>query len=312
MTKSLLAIFGATGNQGNSTAYAVLDNAELFQRYSVRAISRDVSTPKMQELKSKGAELLQANLDDTSSLPAALNGVEYVFFMTATQYQGHTREIETRQAKAVCTEAVKQGVKYIIFSSMSHPSKMSDGKLNSVEHFDVKAELEQYIRSLPVKSAFYAPGSFMQNLESQMRPRPSPANDGTYILASILRADTVYPWIDITDTGKWIGAILADPQKYEGKFLAASAQMLTLAETCAVMSKATGKTVTYQQMPDEKIKGFLPEAMREQLYEMYVWCREYGYFGPDMKEQVEWSQKQARGKLTSLEEFLKRVNYKLE
>jgi uncharacterized protein YbjT (DUF2867 family) len=312
MSKSLLAVFGATGNQGNSTAHFVLDDPELAQRYSVRAVSRNVDNPKMQRLKSKGAELVQADLDDPSSLPSALKGVEYLFFMTATQYQGNSREIETQQAKAICEAALNEGVKYIIFSSMSHPYKISNGKLKNVEHFDDKAEIEEYIRSLPVKSAFFAPGSFMQNLTSHLKPRPSPAGDGTYVMASIVNPDTKLPLIDVTDTGKWTGAILAEPDKYEGKFFAAAEGLYTLPEACAIMSKVLGKTVTFKQLPDEIFRSFLVEGMREQLYEMWVLNREYGYYGPDMEELVAWAKKQAKGELTTLEQWLRRERYSLE
>lgn len=311
MAKSILAVFGATGNQGNSTANFVLDDQELSQRYAVRAVSRDTSKPEMQNLKSKGAELVQADLDDPSSLPTALEDAEYVFFMTATSYQGNSREIETRQAKDLCEAALKAGVKYIIFSSMSHPSKISNGKYNNVEHFDDKAEIEEYIRSLPVKSAFFAPGSFMQNFSTHLVPRPSPAGDGTFVIANIGNNDTLYPLIDITDTGKWTGAILADPEKFEGKFFAAAERLYTMPEACELISKCTGKTVKYQQLPDEVLKGFFPEAIREQMYEMWAFVRDFGYYGSDMKEQVEWTAKQARGKLTSLEEFLNKEKYTL-
>ncbi|KAF2027749.1 NAD(P)-binding protein [Setomelanomma holmii] len=312
MAKSLLAVFGATGNQGNSTANSVLDDPELSKRYAVRAVSRDVNNPKMQHLKSKGAELAQADLDDPSSLPAALKGVEYLFFITTTQYQGNSREVETRQAEAICEAAVKEGVKYIIFSSMSHPYKISNGKLKNVEHFDDKAEIEEYIRSLPVKSAFFAPGSFMQNFTSHLKPRPSPANDGTYVMASIIKPDTKLPLTDITDTGKWTGAILAEPEKYEGKFFAAAEGLYTLSEACEIMSKVLGKTIKYQQLPDEVFKGFLPPGLKEQLYEMWVLSRDYGYYGPDMKELVGWAKEQAKGHLTTLEEWLVREKYSVE
>jgi uncharacterized protein YbjT (DUF2867 family) len=311
MAKSVLAVFGATGNQGNSTAHFVLDDPELSQRYAVRAVSRDISNPKMQDLKSKGAELAQADLDDASSLPAALKGAEFVFLMTATSYQGDNHEIETRQAKDLCEAALKASVKYIVFSSMSHPLKISNGKYKNVTHFDDKAEIEEYIRSLPVKSAFFAPASFMQNFSTYLVPRPSPAGDGTFVIANIGTNDTLYPLIDITDTGKWIGAILADPDKYEGKFFAAAERLYTMPEACELLSKYTGKTVKYQQLPDETFKGFLPEGTREMYYEMWAFIRDYGYYGSDEKEQIEWTAKQARGKLTSLEEFLKREKYTL-
>jgi uncharacterized protein YbjT (DUF2867 family) len=312
MSKSLLAVFGATGNQGNSTANFVLSDPELSRRYTVRAVSRDTSNPKMQNLKSRGAELVQADLDDASSLPQALRGVEYLFFMTTTQYQGNSREVETRQAKDICTAALKEGVKYIIFSSMSYPFKISNGALKNVEHFDDKAEIEEYIRSLPVKSAFFAPGSFMQNFTTHSKPRPSHKGDGTYVVANILDPTTRVPLIDITDTGKWTGAILADPEKYQGKFFAAAEGLYTLPEACEIMSKATGKSITYQQLPDEMFKGFLPESMRDPLYEMWVLNRDYGYYGQDQKSLVQWAKEQAKGELTTLGEWCTRENFSVE
>lgn len=304
MSKSLLAVFGATGNQGNSTANFVLSHPELSQRYAVRAVSRDISNPKMQDLKSKGAELAQADLDDPASLPAALKGVEYLFFITTTQYQGNSREIETRQAKDMCSAALSSGVKYIIFSSMSHPFKISNGALKHVEHFDDKAEIEEYIRGLPVKSAFFAPGSFMQNLTTHLAPRPSHKGDGTFAISSILNPDTQVPMIDITDTGKWTGAILSNPEKYEGKFFAAAEGLYTLTQACDIMSKVTGKTIKYQQLPEDVYKSFLPEGLREGLYEMWVLSRDYGYYGKGQEELVQWAKEQAVGRLTGLEKWL--------
>jgi uncharacterized protein YbjT (DUF2867 family) len=312
MTKSLLAIFGATGNQGNSTAQIVLSDPELSKRYAVRAVSRDISNPKMQDLKFKGAELVQADLDDASSLPAALKGVEYLFFITTTQYQGNSREIETRQARDICSAALKEGVKYIIFSSMSHPFKISNGALKHVEHFDDKAEIEEYIRSLPVKSAFFAPASFMQNFATHSKPRPSQQGDGTYVIANILNPTTRVPLIDITDSGKWIAPILSDPGKYEGKFFAAAEGMYTWPEACEIISKVTGKTVTYQQVPDEVYKGFLPPHMKDGLYDMWALFRDYGYYGNDQEKLVQWAKEQTEGGLTGLEECLKKEKYSLE
>jgi uncharacterized protein YbjT (DUF2867 family) len=142
MSKSILVIFGATGNQGNSTAHFVLDDPELSQRYTVRAISRDLGNPKMKDLEFKDAELVQADLNEPSTLQAAVKDVDFLFFLTATQFGGNTREIENKQAKALCEKALEAGVKYIIYSSMSHPYEISGGKLKNVEHFDDKAASE--------------------------------------------------------------------------------------------------------------------------------------------------------------------------
>jgi uncharacterized protein YbjT (DUF2867 family) len=311
-SKTLLVVFGATGNQGGSIAHFVLDSPSLSKQYSVRAITRDVNNPKAQALASKGAELVEADLDNVSSLPAALQGAKFVFAITTTQYQGNTRAIETTQAKALCEEVIKQGAEYIIWSSMSHPEKISGGKLKQVEHFDVKAEIETYIRGLPIKSSFFAPGSFMQNFHASMAPRKSWNGDGTYILPSLCNADTELPLIDITDTGKWIGAILAEPDKYEGKFFAAAERLYSYTQVAEIMSRVTGKTVRFQKVDDETYKGFLPAGFREPLYEMMVHIRDFGYYGENMKVDVEWAREQAVEKLTSLEEFLNKEKLTLE
>lgn len=309
----LLVVFGATGNQGGSVANIVLDDPELSKQYSVRAITRSASNPKAQALKSKGAEIVEADLSNPSSLPAALRGAHTIFLVTSTQYDGDTKVIEMQQAKQVCDEALKQKAEYIIFSSMSHPEKISGGKLAQVIHFDVKAEIEQYIRSLPIKSSFFAPASFMQNfLTPNMGPRPSPANDGTYVLGNLCKSDTLMPLIDITDTGKWVGAILADPDKYEGKMFAAGERLYSYKEIAEIMTKVSGKTVNHAQLPDEVFRGFMPEGYRDPLTEMFILFRDYGYYGENMKQDVEWSAKQARGHLTNLEEFLSREKFRLE
>jgi uncharacterized protein YbjT (DUF2867 family) len=312
MSKPILAIIGATGNQGNSTAHFVLDSPSLSSLYTVRAISRTTTSPAMQLLASKGAQLARADLDDPTSLPSALENASFLFFMTCTSYRGATREIETRQARALCSAALAQGVTYIIFSSMSHPFAISNGVLKNVEHFDVKAEIETYIRGLPVKSAFFAPGSFMQNFTTMAKPRPSAKGDGTYVLANIVNHDTLIPYVDVTDTGKWIGAMLAEPEKYEWSFFAAASGLITLQEACGIISKVTGKQVRYEKVADEVFKENLPEGMREALYEMWVFIREYGYFGGEMAKKVEWTRMQARGDVEGLEGFLRRVGYTLE
>lgn len=74
MTKPIIAIFGATGNQGNSTAHYILNNPSLSSKYTVRALSRSPSHPKISALASLGAETAFADLDDPSSLSTALKG----------------------------------------------------------------------------------------------------------------------------------------------------------------------------------------------------------------------------------------------
>ncbi|KAF2195991.1 NAD(P)-binding protein [Delitschia confertaspora ATCC 74209] len=310
--KKILTVFGATGNQGGSVINAVLNDPELSNQYTVRAITRDISNPVVQTMKAKGAEIVQADLDVPSTLPAALSNAHTLFLMTNTTYTSSTKATETRQAKAVLDLAVSLGIEYVIWSSMSHPYRISKGALQHVEHFDVKAEIETYIRTLPLKSAFFAPGSFMQNLHASMRPRPLSDGSGKYGWFNNLQPSTLMPLIDITDTGKWIAAILSSPSTYEGKFFAAAERLYSVKEIVDIMSKVTGKEIVHVRVEDEAYNGWLPEGFREELGEMMVLVRDYGYFGEGMERDVAWAREQVRGEVRGLEEFLRQEPLGLE
>ena len=306
----LLVIFGATGQQGGSVANFVVSDPELSQQYKVRGVTRDTSKDAAQALTQQGLEVVPGDLDDESSVKNALQGAHTVFAMTTTIYDDQTKAREIRQGKLVADLAVAAGAKYIIWASQKHPATITAGKY-PVDSYDSKAEVETYIRGLPIQSAFFAPGSFMQNLTGMMAPRP--AGDGTYAISNIVSGSAPFPWIDIIgDTGKFVGAILAAPDKLHGKFVAAAHDIKSFDEVAQILSKVTGKTVRYAQMPIETYKGFLPPAAAKTVVNMFLYIQDFGYYGADTKKEVEWAAGQARTKLTTLEEFLAKNLPKVE
>ena len=144
----LLVVFGATGQQGGSVAQYVINDPELSKEFKVRAVTRDTSKPAAQALHQKGVEVVKADADDKESLKAALKGAHTVFGVTATIYDDKIYERELAQGKAMADAAVAEGAKYFIFSTLSHAKKISGGKLTHVSHFDVKADIEEYIVSI--------------------------------------------------------------------------------------------------------------------------------------------------------------------
>lgn len=298
----ILAVLGATGNQGGSIANYVVSDPVLSKEYSVRALTRDPQKTESQNLASKGMKVAAADVDDIESLKKAFVGAHTVFSVTTTIYDDQTKEREVCQGRTVADAAVAAGVQYLIFSTLSSPALVSQGKYKNAVHFDSKYEVEQYIRTLPIKSAFFAPGTFMQNFIGGMSPRP--AGDGTYALTNIVTPDTTWSMIDITDTGKYVAAILAEPENFEGKILSAATKLYTTNELVKIISDVTGKTVKYNQIPPDVFKEFLPPAAAENLAEMLLYIQDFGYFGPDTREKVDWTAKMAKGKLTTFEEFI--------
>ncbi|KAG0081767.1 hypothetical protein BGZ93_002627, partial [Podila epicladia] len=152
----IFVVFGATGLQGGSVANYVLQDAQLSKEYKVRAVTRDPSQPAAQELKSKGAEVVKGDMTDRESIKHAVQGAHTVFAVNLV-YDSEVRSKEVAQGKAIADEAVAAGAQYFIFSTSQNTSKISGGKYTGIDHFEAKAEVEEYIRTLPIKSAFFAP-----------------------------------------------------------------------------------------------------------------------------------------------------------
>ncbi|RDK39054.1 NAD(P)-binding protein [Aspergillus phoenicis ATCC 13157] len=306
----ILVVVGATGQQGSSIINSILSDPKLSPEYTIRGTTRDPNSSKAQALAAKGIEIVAANFNEPESLQRAFTGAHTVFANTPTIYDGHTYEHEVAHGRALIDAAVAVGVPFYIYSTLPSISKISQGWLKNGGHFDGKEEVEQYIRTQPIRSAFVAPGSFMSNFHDTMAPRRM--ENGDYALLLPVPAHIRLPLIETeADLGKWVAAILADFDQYEGEVLCCATALYSFEEIVQTMSRVSGKTVTYREVPVEIWATYLPELMRGYIVDMFTLFRVYGYYG-DGTEKVKWSAEQARGDLTTLEEYLRKYPLNLE
>ena len=300
----ILAVFGATGRQGSSVINYVLQDPELSHKYKIRAITRDVNSEKAQQLMEK-VEVVYGDVLKRASLEKALTGVHTVFAMTTPTFDlDGGLEAEYNSGKTIADVTVEKGAEYIIFSTLSSPKEISGGKYSNVIHFEAKAKVEQYIRGLHIKSAFYSPGFFMQNFQDIPMMSPQQASDGTWIITSNNSPKAQLRMIDaVGDTGKFVGAILAEPDRYEGKTFSAASASYNFEEAVAILSKATGKTVIYKQISVEDFKKSLPFG-HDIIPEAFSYLEEFDYWGPESDKLVAWAAENARGRLSTFEEYL--------
>ncbi|GLA24480.1 hypothetical protein AnigIFM63326_000527 [Aspergillus niger] len=307
----ILVVVGATGQQGSSIINSILSDPKLSQEYTIRGTTRDPNSPKAQALAAKGIEIIAANFNEPESLQRAFTGAHTVFANTPTIYDGHTHEHEVAHGRALIDAAVAVGVPFYIYSTLPSISKISQGWLKNGGHFDGKEEVEQYIRTQLIRSAFVAPGSFMSNFHDTMAPRCM--ENGDYALLLPVPAHIKLPLIETeADLGKWVAAILADFDQYEGKVLCCATALYSFEEIVETMSRVSEKTVTYREVPVEIWATYLPELMRGYIVDMFTLFRVYGYYGDGTEEKVKWSAEQARGNLTMLEEYLRKYPLNLE
>ncbi|KAK5096739.1 hypothetical protein LTR70_002892 [Exophiala xenobiotica] len=160
----LLAVLGATGLQGSGVVNYVRRDPELSKQWKVRAITRNVDSDKAKALREK-AEVVKGNATDRAALAKALEGVHTLFAMTTPVFGvDDPLEAEFQVIKTIADVAVEQGIQYLIFSTLPSCRDVSNGKYTGVAPFDAKAKGKEYIETLPIKSSFYCPGSFMKTL----------------------------------------------------------------------------------------------------------------------------------------------------
>jgi uncharacterized protein YbjT (DUF2867 family) len=311
----ILAVLGATGQQGSGVVEYVVHDPELSRQWKVHAITRNVDSDKAKALKEE-VKVVQADATDRASLAKALEGVHTLFAMTTPVFGvENPLEAEFEVIKTIADVAVEQGIQYIIFSTLPSCREISNGKYTAVAPFDAKAKGKEYIETLPIKSSFYCPGSFMENFASQpmLAPRQDPNQKDTWLFTRNMTPETEMPLIDaIGDGGKWVGAILAEPDKYEGKTICAATRMYSMKEMATALSKSTGKNVVYKQVSNEDFAKSLPDMVAALFVDYFGYINDYGYYGPGTEEKVEWAAKQARGKLSTFEGFLEKHPYKLK
>lgn len=310
----VLAVFGATGQQGSSVINNVLSDPELSRTYSIRALTRNTTSPAAVALSARNVSVVEADLGNRASLEKALSGVHAVFLMTTPTFGPDAKEAEVAAAKLAADVAVAQGVEYIIFSTLASVLEISGGKYTKASHFDAKAEAEKYIRSLPIKSAYFMPAFFMENFHAfALAPFRSPTDADKWIITLCAAPSTRIPLLAVVpDSGKFVNAILAEPEKYEGKTFVAASELRSLEEIAAAMSKATGKNVVYEELSAEAFGKLLPPAAADVFVETFKAFEEFGYAGLETEAGVQWAVENARGKLLGLEEFLEKFPLKLE
>src|ERR1700745_2551833 len=131
--KKLIAVIGATGQQGGGVLRALQARGE----FKVRALTRDPG--KHRELAE---EVVEADLSKPETLKPAFAGAHGVFLVTNFQEAGSD---EHKQATAAIRAAKGAGVKHLIWSTLPDVEAISGGKFDT-PHFTGKAKIDQLMK----------------------------------------------------------------------------------------------------------------------------------------------------------------------
>ena len=276
--RKVIAVFGATGAQGGGLVRAIVNDPQ--GGFAARAITRDASSAKAQELAAIGAEVVTADIDDPASLEKALSGVYGAYFVTF--FWAHfSPEREIAEARNMANAAKAAGLKHAIWSTLEDTRQwvtLSDDRMPTlmgkykVPHFDAKGESNKLFLERGVPTTLLLTSFYWDNLiHFGMGPKKGP--DGR-LAFTLPMGDKKLPGIAAEDIGKCAYGIFKKGTEYVGRMVGVAGEHLTGAEMAAELGRALGQEVRYNAVTPEAYRGLgFPGA--EDLGNMFQFKRDF-------------------------------------
>ncbi|KAL2869454.1 uncharacterized protein BJX67DRAFT_379008 [Aspergillus lucknowensis] len=285
MSPKIIAIIGATGNQGSSVAHTFLQSPN----WTVRAVTRNPSSPKAQSFASLGAELVQADLRDIASLEAAFQGAHAIFVNTDFwgPYVSGTGGGTTHSSDDAFNEEVRHGknaalaasrvstLERYVYSALGPMKRASKGKYTQSYHWDSKAAIVEYIeneqRELARKTSVIYVGAYATN--PLFMPKLDPQS-GVYKFVLNMDGGTKMPIIDTgSSTGPFVKALIE--VEAPGTKLLAYDSYLTIVEIVDAWAKATGREAELETVSAGEMNRRF--GIPWEVLEAPGWIEEEGY-----------------------------------
>jgi uncharacterized protein YbjT (DUF2867 family) len=249
-----ILVTGATGKQGGAVAHQL-----LAKGYPVRAMTRKPDDAPAKALAAKGAEIVKGDLDDAASLDRALTGIWGIWAVQNTWEAGVEREEE--QGKRLAKAAKEKGVQHYVYTSVG-----SAHRKTGIPHFENKWRIEETVRGLKFPShVILRPVYFMENLLS-----PWTLNGDKLMVA--LKPETSLQMIAVEDIGKYGLLAFEQAEKLKGQEIDLAGDSVTFPQAAEILSKALGKTITFQPVPIEAVR-----KNSEDMAIMLEWFDRVGY-----------------------------------
>ena len=291
--KKLIAVVGATGQQGGAVVRAL----QADKQFKVRALTRNPA--KHRELAD---EVLQADLTSPETLTAAFEGAHGVFLVT--NFQEHGAD-ELTQATAAVHAARDAGVKHFVWSTLPDVEAIGKGKFH-VPHFTGKAKVDRIVREAGFANhTFVIAPFYYQNLIGVLGPQKKPNGSAGWTLPLDPAVRSIHAG-SISELGDVVAGAFAHPdQAGHGEYLPLVGDFVSFNEIINTLNRQ-GNNFSFHQVPKEVFAGFFPGAA--EIAEMFAYFQAHTYLGSDSREQIALANKVA-GRQASKFSAWARVNF---
>ncbi len=291
--RKLIAVIGATGQQGGGVVRAL----QAGGQFKVRASSRN---PGMH--RQLAEEVVQADLDRPETLNAAFAGADGVFLVTNFQEAGAD---EFKQATAAVRAAKNAGVKHFIWSTLPDVQAISGGKFD-VPHFTGKAKIDRIVKEagFPHHTFVIAP-CYYQNFVGALAPQKQADGSVGWALPLDPNVRCLHMG-DIHELGNIVAGAFAHPDEVgNGEYLPLVGDFLSVNEIVLTLNRQ-GHHFSCKQVPKESFAGAFPGAA--EIAEMFSYWQVHTYLGSDSQDRVALANKIAGRQPTNFSAWA-RVNF---
>lgn len=219
------AVLGATGAQGGAVVRALLE-----QGVAVRGITRRIDSRAAQQLAAAGVEVVAADLSDEASVARAFTGVDGAYALTTPFEDGP--EAEVAQGRTILAAAQAAQVPHLVFSSVADADQHT-----GIPHFDSKAQVEAELARSDLSHTIVGPSYFYDNMLGGL----AAIKTGIFDLA--LPADVPLQQLSRRDLGRFVAAVLTDPDPVRGARIDIASDQPNGTEMAAALSTAVGRPV---------------------------------------------------------------------
>src|SRR6266852_4233375 len=269
--KKLIAVVGATGQQGGAVVRALQAGAQ----FKVRALTRNPA--KHSELAD---EVIQADLNRPETLTAAFEEAHGVFLVTNVWEEGTD---EVQQATAAVRSAKDAGVKHFVWSTLPDVEAISGGKFH-VPHFTGKAKVDRIVKEAGFANhTFVIAPFYYQGLVGVLAPQKQA--DGSSGWALPLDPDVRCIHMgDITELGKIVAGAFAHPdQAGSGEYLPLVGDFMSFNEIVDALNRQ-GHKFSVKQVPKEVFATLFPGAA--EAAETFRYFQAHTYLGSNSYEET--------------------------
>lgn len=274
----LIAVADATGLLGGAVARAIVNDPQ--RRFRLRALVRSPQSPPALALARVGAEVVEVELDDSTSTLRGFRGAHAAFAVTDFWIHG-SPERELSQARAMATAARLADLEHVIWSTQEDsrtwmapgdermPTLMQRYK---VPPFDAKGEADVFFGAsgIPV-TYFHTALAWEQLLGFGMGPRR--AEDGSLRLALPLGKRPL-PGIALADIGATVVQLFAEWAPASARTVGVAAAHHTGDELASAFRQALGESVMYEAVPFDSWRSLgIPGA--EELGNMFQFMHDF-------------------------------------